>query len=366
MKKLNKDRIHAFLDKGVRDGVFPGAVLLVAQGGKVILFKEAGYRLLNPHPGAMHKDTIFDLASLTKPLATTLAIMKMVDKGEIYLDQPIYSLLPLPLSGNKRAVTLRLLLSHSAGFIAWRPFYLKLEHINFSRRKDMLREHILNSPLSYQPGDATLYSDTGFMVLEWIIEERTGMSLPSFLERHFFKPLCLKKTFLSGIACPSSFPEDQFAATETCPWRKKTVIGYVHDENAYSLGGFSGHAGLFGTAEDVYSLVNLLRMHFRKERDDYLKPETVSAFFTRQNLVKGSTWALGWDTPSPQNSSSGRYLSANSVGHLGFTGTSVWVDLDKDIIIILLTNRIHPTRNNEKIRTFRPEIHNLIMEGLRS
>jgi CubicO group peptidase (beta-lactamase class C family) len=136
----------------------------------------------------------------------------------------------------------------------------------------------------------------------------------------------------------------------------------VHDENAYSLGGYSGHAGLFGTASEVYKLANLLRGHWRGERTDYLRPETVRAFFTRQDIVEGSSWALGWDTPSSANSSSGSYFSETSVGHLGFTGTSLWMDLEKDVIVVFLSNRIHPTRENKKIRAFRPVLHDRVME----
>jgi CubicO group peptidase (beta-lactamase class C family) len=200
------------------------------------------------------------------------------------------------------------------------------------------------------------------MILEWVVEEVAGMPLSLFLEKHFYAPLSLNKTFFSTDTRPAQFTEDQFAPTEDCPWRKRTVVGYVHDENAYALGGYSGHAGLFGTAKEVYTLVDLLRNHFLGKRNDYLRPETVRMFFRRQDLVKGSTWAMGWDTPSPEDSSSGKYFSSNSVGHLGFTGTSVWMDLDKDIIVIFLTNRVHTTRNNEKIRAFRPRIHDRVME----
>ena len=159
-------------------------------------------------------------------------------------------------------------------------------------------------------------------------------------------------------------PEHSFASTEDCPWRNKVIQGEVHDENAHALGGYSGHAGLFGTVDEVYGIVNLLRGHYLGERQDYLRPETVRDFFARQDRVKGSTWALGWDTPSPEGSSSGRFFSKNSVGHLGFTGTSVWMDLERDAIVILLTNRIHPTRANMRIREFRPKLHDLIMEEL--
>jgi CubicO group peptidase (beta-lactamase class C family) len=223
---------------------------------------------------------------------------------------------------------------------------------------------LLNMPLAYEPGGGTLYSDLGFMVLEWIVEERAGMPMHLFLDRHFYRPLLLTKTFLSNDSISTRFKEDQFAATEDCPWRGKMIRGSVHDENAYAVGGYSGHAGLFGTAEEVYALVNLLKDQLFWGRSGYIKPETIREFFTRQDLVDGSTWALGWDTPSPENSSSGKYFSDKTVGHLGFTGTSIWIDLERDVVVIFLTNRIHPTRNNEKIKAFRPRVHDLIMEEL--
>jgi CubicO group peptidase (beta-lactamase class C family) len=312
----------------------------------------------------MEKGTIFDLASLTKPLATTLALMKQVDSGNIYLDQPLMTLLREPLSRDKGAITPRLLLCHSAGFADWKPFYLDLLTHDLERRKGVLRSRILQDPLVYQPGDQVLYSDLGFMILEWIIEKTSGMPLPQYVDQHFYQPLSLQKTFFIKRNRQDQYLTNAFAPTEECPWRSKVIQGEVHDENASVLGGYSGHAGLFGTAEDGYRVVNLLREHYLGKRQDYLNPETVRNFFTRQGKVLGSTWALGWDTPSPEDSSSGRFFSEKSVGHLGFTGTSIWMDLEKDVIVILLTNRIHPTRDNEKIRAFRPQIHDLIMKEL--
>jgi CubicO group peptidase (beta-lactamase class C family) len=160
------------------------------------------------------------------------------------------------------------------------------------------------------------------------------------------------------------FEKAQFAATEDCPWRKKILRGEVQDENAFAMGGYSGHAGLFGTAGDVYGIADMLRAHFRGERQDYFKPQTVRRFFTPQEIVDNSTWALGWDMPSLENSSSGNHFSRNSFGHLGFTGTSIWMDLDQDVIVVFLTNRVHPSRDNEKIKAFRPRLHDVIMEEL--
>ncbi len=223
---------------------------------------------------------------------------------------------------------------------------------------------IIEEPFAYSPGRDCVYSDLGFMVLEWIIEEATGMSLASYVEDQFYKPLSLKRTFFSGTPASRSFNGNVFAATEKCPWRKKIMRGEVDDENAFALGGYSGHAGLFGTVEEVYRLVNLLREHYYEKRNDFLQPETVREFFRRQKLVKGCTWALGWDTPTPEESSAGKYFSSTSVGHLGFTGTSIWMDLEKDVIVILLTNRVHPSRENQKIKEFRPKLHNAVMEEI--
>ena len=354
--------IEVLLEGGRREGIYPGAVLLAASGGMIRLFTAVGDRTLSPCPQPMEKETLFDLASLTKPLATTLAMMKLVDAGKIHLDQPLEALLQQTVSKDKKGITPRLLLTHCAGFVDWMPLYLDLESVAPKERKAVLRERLMNLPVVYSPGSQVLYSDIGFMLIEWIIEATVGIDLPRFLEREFYAPLSLRYTGFFSSGVPGRVTQDRFAATENCPWRKRIIQGIVHDENAYSLGGYSGHAGLFGTALEVYKLANLLRGHWRGERTDYLSPETVRAFFTRQDVVEGSTWALGWDTPSWANSSAGSYFSKTSVGHLGFTGTSLWMDLEKDVIVVFLSNRIHPTRENKKIRAFRPVLHDRVME----
>jgi CubicO group peptidase (beta-lactamase class C family) len=365
--KLNRakaENIKALLEQGVGEGVFPGAVALASRKGQVVFIEKAGYRCLIPDRIPIEKETIFDLASLTKPLATALCLMKLVDEGKLELDKPLSQLIPRPIPSDKKDLTPRLLLSHSAGFTDWKPFYLDLMAYESAERKRVLREQIINDPLTYLPGKEYLYSDLGFMILEWIIEEITGMSMRQFVEQSFYQPLSLENTFLSTDSLALPIEKAFFAATQDCPWRKKIIQGEVDDENAWALGGYSGHAGLFGPAEEVYGLVNLLREHYLGNRNDYLKPETVRRFLTRQDIVKGSDWCLGWDSRAEENSSAGRYFSRNSVGHTGFTGTSVWMDLNKDVVVILLTNRVHPTRENEKIKAFRPAIHDLIMEEL--
>ncbi len=352
--------IKATLLEGVQKGCYPGAVLLVAHGGSVVFLDAVGFRTLLPHTFPMDTDTFFDLASLTKVLATTMCIMMLTDRGLFGLDQSIADILSQELPKDKREITPRMLLNHCSGLPSWRPFYLDLIMYPSVERKVLLRKWIIEQPLVYPPASKTVYSDLGFMMLEWIIEVVSNKDMDELVLEDCVKDVSFSGGFFNDNGRP--FPgEDMFAATEKCRWRKRILQGEVHDENAYALGGFAGHAGMFGRARDVYEIINLMRECFYGRKEDFISRDTVLEFFTRQNIVKGSSWALGWDTPSAKGSSAGRFISRNSVGHLGFTGTSVWMDLDRDVQVILLTNRIHPNRSNEKIRLFRPMIHDMIM-----
>jgi serine-type D-Ala-D-Ala carboxypeptidase len=358
------------MKKGVEEGVFPGAAALVARKGEVIFLEAYGYRAIVPDRSPMTKKTIFDLASLTKPLATTLVVMELVDKGKIGLDRKISGFLPHASLGNKGDLTPRLLLSHSAGLADWKPFYERLCDHPMRDRKKILRQWIIEEPFAYEPGRGNVYSDLGFMLLEWIIEERGGANLADIVREHFYQPLRLKRTLFvpsGGKALQSPAAkggEEEFAATEECPRRGRVLRGEVHDDNAWALGGYSGHAGLFSTCEEVFTIANMLREHYLGARIDFFKPETVREFWRRQDLVAGSDWALGWDTRSIEGSSAGKYFSRDSVGHTGYTGTSIWMDLEKDVLVIFLSNRVHPTRENEKIKLFRPVFHDAVMEEL--
>ena len=358
------DPVTKLLLSGLEQKVYPGAVLLVAKEDTIVFFHAVGNRAVIPERLPMEKDTIFDLASLTKPLATTLALMKLVDDGLLDLDIALASLIqPFPWQ-DKSDVSPRLLLNHASGLADWRPFYQELVKLPLEERKPAVRRLILEKPLSFEPKTVSLYSDLGFMLLEWIVEIVAGKDLPSFLETNLYQPLGLKTLYLDHIAAERKHRKELYAATEDCPWRKGIVQGHVHDENAFALGGYSGHAGLFGTAMDILTLTTMLVNLYYGERSVLLQEKTVRTFLTRQELVPRSTWALGWDTPSKENSSSGRYFSPKSIGHTGFTGTSIWIDLEKHITAIFLTNRVHPKRSNEKIRGFRPELHDLIMREL--
>ena len=356
------NKITEILQRGLKEKVYPGAVLLTANKQDIVFFYTVGDRTTRPHPLPMEKETRFDLASLTKPLATTLASMKLEEGNLLDLDEPISSLIePFPWK-DKADITPRLLLNHSSGLADWKPYYLELIQLPIKERKPAVRRLIMEEPLREKPHTVSLYSDLGFILLEWIIEIVTGKDLSSFLNTTFYQPLGLKNLHLDTVARGPMNEKELYAATEDCPWRKEIMQGHVHDENAYALGGYSGHAGLFGTAHDVFTLTTALVKIYHGYNSGLLKSKTVRTFLSRQEIVLGSTWALGWDTPSKNNSTSGNYFSSNSIGHTGFTGTSIWIDLEKKITVLFLTNRIHPSRSNETIRKFRPELHNVIMQ----
>ena len=254
MNKKDEDRIAELLNEGVKTGVYPGAVLLIALGGQILFLKAAGIlSTVSPRPEAKI-DSIYDLASLTKPLAATLAVMGLVDRSIISLDAKLGEILPDSVPRDKRDISVRLLLCHSSGFPDWKPYYSELIKYNPDDRKNIVRQWILKEPLEYHPGKNSKYSDLGFMLLEWIIEVSSGMKMAELVAEYYFKTLGLKRTFLMEKMAPFSLNE--IAATEECPWRKRIVHGEVHDENAYAMGGYSGHAGLFGCAEEVFILLD--------------------------------------------------------------------------------------------------------------
>lgn len=366
---------NAFQD-AVTQGVFPGAVVLVSKDREVVYEKAFGYRSLMPHKSPMDLETIFDLASLTKPLATTVAVMILVNEKKLRLDDKLTRIIPMFGVFGKNLTTFRQLLSHSSGLVAWKPFFediIKSERagrINFvaSRAaKNYVLEQIHREKPLAAPGSQCLYSDLGFMLLSETVEVITNNTLDRFCQERLFKPFGLRATGfvdLTQLRTRRLHPvEEMIAPTENCPWRKKILCGEVHDDNAYAMGGVVGHAGLFSSARDIHTF--LLRIdRCLSGEDHYLPQALVQEFLTKDESVSGSTFALGWDTPSPAGSSSGSLFSPRSVGHLGFTGCSIWWDLEKNCHVILLTNRVHPSRKNEKIKDFRPQIHDLIMKAL--
>jgi serine-type D-Ala-D-Ala carboxypeptidase len=369
------DAVENAMEEAVKLGVFPGAVLLVGRSEEVIYKRAFGSRSLVPTQSPMEASTVFDVASLTKPLVTTTAIMLLVSDNKLHLEDQVNQFVPtFGASGNK-STTLRQLLNHSSGLPAWKAYYRdviecekrgKTNFIASREAKTYVLGQIHREKPTSEPGRQALYSDLGFMVLGEIIEHVSGLNLDRFCHERIVRPLGLASTFFIDMTLPR--PDqlkatENVAPTEVCPWRKRVLCGEVHDDNAFAIGGVAGHAGLFSSAEDIHTIVARLD-HCLGSNDSFLPQSLVQEFFTRDSSVPDSTHALGWDTPAPEKSSSGMHFSRESVGHLGFTGTSLWWDLPKNCHVILLSNRVHPTRNNEKIKQFRPVIHDLIMQAI--
>jgi CubicO group peptidase (beta-lactamase class C family) len=362
--------------EAVAQGVFPGAVVLVSKGGEIVFERAFGHRSLVPQQTPMELGTIFDLASLTKPLATTTAVMLLVREKKIHLEDRVTRFFQNFGVFGKTHVTFRHLLAHCSGLPAWKPYYEdivkgerggKINFVASRAAKSYVFEQIHRERPVGPPGKQSLYSDLGFMLLGEVVEEISGWSLDRYCQDRIFKPVGLRSTSfvdLTQLRTRRLQPvREMIAPTEDCPWRKKILCGEVHDDNAYAMGGVAGHAGLFSSARDIHLFLMRLRNCYRGE-DPFLPAALVREFLTRDDTVEGSNYALGWDTPSSDNSSSGSYFSPQSVGHLGFTGTSVWWDLERDCHVVLLCNRIHPSRSSDKMKAFRPHIHDLIMKSL--
>lgn len=352
------------MKQAIEEGVFPGGVLLVSKDASLLFFEAYGLaNIFTRQP--VHADTLFDLASLTKPLATTLAVMKLVERRTLDLSQSIGAVISGFKGTEKETITVAQLLAHTSGLPDYRPYYLTLKTLPASERKEALRHLLLAEPLVNPIGRETVYSDLGFMILAWIIEQTAGISLDQFVSNEIYYPSGLKGLIFPGLEVSGSQKKPskiEFAATERCPWRNVLLDGVVHDDNAFAAGGVDGQAGLFGAAGDVNLLLTKLLLAYHGDLPDFMiHKDTLRTFFTPQ---KGTGRALGFDMPSTEGSSSGRYFSRESVGHLGFTGTSFWMDLRHRIIVVLLTNRVHPARDNEKIRAFRPAVHDAVMKNI--
>jgi CubicO group peptidase (beta-lactamase class C family) len=363
-------------DEAVADGVFPGAVVLVGKDHDVVYEQAFGSRSLLPNKTPMRLDTIFDLASLTKPLATASAIMLLIRERKLRLDDQLTRIIPMYGVLGKSLTTFRHLLSHSAGLPAWKAFFEdivkneKSGRINFiaSRAaKNYVYEQIHREKSVTPPGSQSVYSDLGFIILAEAVEVLTGNTFDRFCQERIFKPLGLRSTGfvdLTQLRTRRLQPvEEVIAPTENCPWRKKILCGEVHDDNAYAMGGVAGHAGLFSSAHEVHAF--LVRMsQCLHGKDSFLPQAVVQEFLTCGSAPNDSNFALGWDTPTAGKSAAGSFFSPRSVGHLGFTGCSIWWDLEKNCHVVLLTNRVHPSRKNDKIKDFRPHIHDQIMKVL--
>jgi serine-type D-Ala-D-Ala carboxypeptidase len=371
----SRDSIQSALQGAIDDGTFPGAVLAVRLRGTVVYEGAAGRHSQQDPSSAVTVDTCYDLASLTKVLATTTAWALLIQSGRATLDDPIDRILEELKGSPVGAATVRQLFTHSSGLPGWRPYYERITAIEATQpgfmgslaARQALLGYIAKEDLLYERGSRSFYSDLGFMLLGFAVERLSGEPLDVFCQRRIYDPLSAHPLTYGPrqpLALHAEPPKSSLliAPTEEDPWRGRILCGEVHDENAFALGGVAGHAGLFGTAGAVLAIAQAW-MYAWKGNDGLLEPWLAKCFTMRQETVSESSWGLGWDTPSAP-SSSGALFSAESFGHLGYTGTSLWIDPVKELEVVLLSNRVHPTRRNERIRAFRPLIHDLVCREL--
>ncbi|MDP2046160.1 MAG: serine hydrolase domain-containing protein [Deltaproteobacteria bacterium] len=368
--------LQQLLEAGVSQGVFTAAVALAGVEGDLRWQGAAGALSRDPGAAAATPDTVFDLASLTKPLATTLALMVLAGRGQLDLASSLGEVLPAPwLPPDKRPLTLGSLLTHRAGLPAWRPFYQELLTAPFEARPTLLERLAAATPLEYPPDTATLYSDLGFMLLKAVVEGVSGETLVRFCREAIYLPLGLNtlgfiplaKTAQVVLTTENRKPKTEnrlYAATEPGLIAGRPPAGEVHDENAWAAGGVAGHAGLFGPGHEVFRLVAALYRAYSGEKTGPLAPAAAQHFLT---VPPGAERACGFDIPGPDPATraAGRYFSPRSVGHLGFTGTSFWLDLETGRMIVLLTNRVHLGRDDKTgIQAFRPRFHEAASRAL--
>jgi CubicO group peptidase (beta-lactamase class C family) len=354
----------ALLEQAVRDRVFPGCAFAVLAGRDALttenVAQAVGRFTYEPDSLAVKPSTVFDLASLTKVLATTAAVMRFHDRRLLALDVPLTDWLPEfadsdRFDARRSRVTLRMLLDHSSGL----PGYVRL----FESANDRLAmiAAALRQPLTADPGTRAEYSDIGFIILGYLVEKIAGEGLDSFCQREIFAPLGMNT---SGF-CPDQTLRTSIPPTEhDCSLRHRVIQGEVHDENASVMGGVAGHAGLFSSALDLLRLAAcILADGVTPSGIQLFSAQTVAQFAEHAKQPPGTSRALGWDTPSAP-SSSGNFFSRRSIGHLGFTGTSLWIDLDAGVAVTLLTNRTWPNRSSQAIRDLRPRFHDAVRHEL--
>jgi CubicO group peptidase (beta-lactamase class C family) len=341
--------VASLIDEAVRSRATPAATIQV--GAKDIVHWEYAAGTLTYDPGASPAalDTSFDLASLTKVIATTSCVMDLVRRGRLNIDAPVSAILPAWRTNDRAFVTIRQLLDHSSGL----PARVRLWEV--CSGTEAFERALETIPLDRAPGTAAAYSDLGFILMGFVLERTQGIDLASQV-----------KTLLDGCGVSLSFgtrPDERshVAPTERDPWRGRVLCGEVHDENASAMGGVAGNAGLFGTVSQVGAFARTVLRTFDVETP--LGTPAVMRQFAAPSSVPQSSRALGWDTMRP-SSSCGRLMSPTAIGHTGFTGTSLWIDYEGGYYVALLANRIHPTRANDAWLSWRPRIHEAVAIAL--
>lgn len=347
--------IDSLMNVAIARRAFPGAAVAVGRGDVLNWLGGYGYHTYRKDVPVTPQSQ-FDMASLTKVIVTTTAVMKLFDEGRIDLDAPLATYLPEFGASGKERVTIRHILTHQSGLIPFRPFHT----LGVTTREGLINA-IMNERLQYRPGTDTRYSDLGMISIALAIERITGQSYADYVREEIFLPLGMRDTYFrgTGIPDPAVVPTE---IDET--FRGRLLQGEVHDEAAWILGGTAGHAGLFSTAADLSKFAYMMVNEGRIYGQQFLKPETIRLFTTRVR-PNGSTRALGWDTRSTQGySSAGRLFGPRSFGHTGFTGTSIWFDPDQKLYVILLANRVHPTRENNLHVPVRAELADIVYRSV--
>lgn len=348
------ERATAVLKRHVKIQSTPSAVAAVLTRNGIAARWSVGRHTYADESQTVRVSDLFDLASVTKVVATGMLYARLSEKGTVDLDAPVSEI--IPEFSDRVEITPRALLSHCSGLPA---------HAHLFRRL-IDREEVIHAvctmQLEYEPLTRSVYSDMGYILLGEILERKTGRPLNELFRDHVREPLGIHDTVFS----PGESARDRIVPTEDdTTWRGRLIHGEVHDENASVMRGIAPHAGLFATVDNVARFAQLWLNDGSLEGQRFLAPETVRMFRSRANQVEGSTWALGWDTVSTEESTSGQYFSPESYGILGFTGTSIWVDPERGIAVVLLTNRVHPSRDNWGIRELRPAFHDAVGEALR-
>ena len=372
----DQDKVFSGAFSVIKDAItqrsFPAASIAITKAGNLIALRSFGTFVYGEEQGKrsdqVGDSTLFDLASLTKPLATTTMAAILYERGQLDLDAPVVGTIPEFRSNydtRRNEITFRMLMAHSSGLPAYEKLFLK------APSRDELLHLAFTMPLKANPGTRAEYSDIGFIILGIALERLAEDSFAAFCQREIFGPLAMSNTTFNppreirNQIPPTADEREQtdISSDQAClrsTFRNRIIQGEVQDENAWVLGGVAGHAGLFSTAEDIGKFAHGMI----QGGSPILRPETISTFTRRESAPKGTSRALGWDTPS-QPSQSGKYFGPNSHGHLGYTGTSLWIDPDRQLSITLLTNRTWPDCSNQAIKQVRPKFHDAIIEALK-
>jgi CubicO group peptidase (beta-lactamase class C family) len=337
----------------------PGAVVLIARRGKIVLEEALGRMSYEPNAEAMTPETIFDLASVTKVAVTTTLAMMLADRGELNLNAPVQTYVSEFQGEGKERVTVRDLFAHCSGMRSWVPFFREIEATSPAGAKSAVIDAICRMPPSHPLRSKTAYSDPAYILLGEMIEGIAERPLDTLAEDWIFGPLGMVDTLYR----PTQSLLHRIAPTELEPWRGRVVRGEVHDENCFFVGGVTGHAGLFGTASDLAIFGQMMVNGGVYGGRRYVEAETIRAWTQPAELVAGSSRAVGWDTARVPASPLGQEPSM-AFWHTGFTGVSLWIDPERELVAILLSNRIHPTRDNQQIYELRPEFHRAVNDAV--